>query len=207
MKLLLIRHGESVANEEGRVQGQFDSPLNERGRDQARALAQRLLREEWSISAIYASDLKRAAETADILASSLDIPLTLDERLREYDVGVLTGVVWREIEFLHPEIWEGFQDSSIWTPIPGEEGTEPFHRRLATAAQEIHTRHQDDEAAAIVSHGGSLGVLLAHYLGMDVHRPTPFRLGNTSLSIIEFGPRRLRLLAVNDTCHLDGDLR
>jgi broad specificity phosphatase PhoE len=207
MKLLLVRHGQSVANTEGRLQGQFDSPLTDLGRDQARALAHRLVREGWSISAVYASDLCRAAETAAILAGELCAPLTLDERLREYDVGVLTGVVWREIEHLYPDIWYALHHDTAWERIPGEEGNGPFHARLAAVLTEIQSGHGKEESVALVSHGGSLGMILVHLLGMEPCRPSPFRFGNVSLSVVEFSARGPLLLSLNDLCHLDSDLQ
>ena len=122
MELLLIRHGESVGNLQGRIQGQADFPLTERGMEQTQALAERLLREERAISTIYASDLSRAAQTAEVLSAWLGVPIIFDSRLREYDAGVLNGLVWEEIEHLYPEIWRGLQvrlrdwSSSISTP-------------------------------------------------------------------------------------------
>jgi len=207
MDLLLIRHGQSVANTEGRWQGQFDSPLTEEGREQARALARRLQREGWPVSAIYASDLKRAAETAEILVPALDAPLVLDERLREYDVGVLAGTLVTDIQRLYPEIWHGMNHDPEWVSIPGAEGNRAFHARLAAAMAEIRSAHGETETVAIVSHGGSLGMILAHLLGMDTGRSTPFRFGNTSLSVVEFPARGPRLSLLNDTCHLDGNLK
>jgi broad specificity phosphatase PhoE len=207
VKLLLIRHGQSIANAQGRLQGQFDSPLSERGREQARALVQRLRREAWNIAIVYASDLSRAVETAEILASDLGAQLVLDERLREYDVGVLNGIVWKEIEFLYPDIWDGLHHSTEWVPIPEEEGNEVFRARLVAALADIRDGHGQGESVAIVSHGGSLGMILAHLLGMDTDRPTPFRFGNTSLSVVELVSQGPRLWLMNDTCHLDGDLR
>jgi probable phosphoglycerate mutase len=207
MKLLLIRHGESIGNTEGRMQGQFDSPLSERGREQVRALGGRLLREGHAIAAIYASDLSRAAETAEILAAGLAIPVVLDARLREYDVGALTGVIWREVEFLYPELWQRLHQNGEYVAFPGEEGNEAFHARLVGALADIQARHEDGHTVAVVAHGGSLGMLLAHLLGMDPRRPLPFRFSNASLSIVEVANRRLRLTLMNDACHLDGDLR
>jgi broad specificity phosphatase PhoE len=207
MKLLLIRHGQSIANAEGRLQGQFDSPLTDLGREQVRALGRRLLREGWGVSALYASDLSRAAETAELLATSLDAPVILDERLREYDIGVLNGVIWREIEFLFPEIWQGLHQSHEWVPIPGEEGNEAFHARLAAALGDIQAGHGEGEVVGLVSHGGSLGMMLAHLLSMETRRPTPFRFGNASLSVVEFHSRGPVLSCLNDTCHVDGNLR
>jgi broad specificity phosphatase PhoE len=206
MKLLLIRHGQSVANAQGRLQGHLDSPLSELGRAQARNLARRLEREGWAASAIYTSDLLRAAETAEILSAGLSAPVEPDRRLREYDVGVLTGLVWQEIESRYPEIWHGLQHSPTWTPIPGEEGNGPFFTRLVAALTDIRSGHGHGDVVALVSHGGSLGMMLAHLLGMEPRRPTPFRFGNASLSVVEFHSRRVILSRLNDTCHIEDRL-
>lgn len=204
MKMLLIRHGQSEANTEGRLQGQLDSPLTDLGRAQARALARRLVQEDWHVTTIYTSDLARAAETAELLAADLEAPVVRDQRLREYGVGVLTGLVWDDIESLYPEIWHGLHHSPTWTPIPGEEGNESFHARLTAALDDIRSRHASGEVVAIVSHGGSLGLVLSQLLGMGIERPTPFRFGNASLSVVEFWSRGAILSRLNDTCHLDG---
>jgi broad specificity phosphatase PhoE len=206
MRMLLIRHGQSVGNAQGRLQGQLDSPLTELGRTQAQALARRLVSEGWTASAIYASDLVRAVETAEILSADLDAPVVRDQRLREYDVGVLTGLVWREIEAQYPEIWHGLQHSPEWTSIPGEEGNGPFYTRLSSALADIRSDHHDGEVVAVVSHGGSLGMMLVHLLGLEARRPTPFRFGNASLSVVEFWPRGTTISRLNDTCHLHGSL-
>jgi len=204
MKLLLIRHGESVGNAEHRLQGQADFALTERGQAQAHALARRLQGEGWALAAVYSSDLRRATETAQILAAHLDLPLTLDARLREHHVGVLTGIVWQEIESRYPELWTGLH-SAEWAPIPEGEKSEAFHARLAATLTDIQARHEDGEAVAVVSHGGSLGMMLVHLLGLDPQRPIPFHFGNASLSIVELGSRGPRLSLLNDTSHLTGD--
>ncbi|MBN1136333.1 MAG: histidine phosphatase family protein [Anaerolineae bacterium] len=204
MKLLLIRHGESVGNAEGRMQGQFDSPLSDRGRDQARALLARLQGEGWKPAAIYSSDLCRAAETASILAAGLDAPVTLDTRLREYDIGALSGVVWREVEVLYPEVWRRLHEDEESVIFPGEEGLDAFHERVSSVAANIVSSHQQDGTVAVVAHGGSLGMILAHLLRLALRRPMPFRFDNTSLSIVDFGPRGIRLALLNCTCHLNG---
>jgi alpha-ribazole phosphatase/probable phosphoglycerate mutase len=207
MDLLLIRHGESIANIEGRMQGHFDSPLSERGREQARALAARLLREGRTAAAVYSSDLLRAAATAEILAAGLSAPLCLDARLREFDVGALTGVLWNEVEVLYPEVWQQIHEPDEYVRFPGEEDNQAFRGRLADMLAFIKARHSEADAVVVVSHGGSLGMLLTHLLGMDTRRPFPFRFSNASLSIVEMDGRRLRLSLLNDTCHLHGDLR
>jgi broad specificity phosphatase PhoE len=203
MKLLLVRHGQSIANAEGRLQGQFDSPLSDLGRGQARALAERLVREEQAVSALYASDLRRAAETAQILAGYLAAPVTLDARLREYDWGVFSGLTWGEIRSRHPAIWQRWQAGEGRISIPEEEGHEPFTRRVTAAWADMQAGHQDEEVVLVVAHGGSLGTMLALLLGMAPRRPNPFRFGNACLSIVELGPRGARLWLHNDTCHVD----
>ena len=207
MKLLLIRHGQSEANAEGRLQGHLDSPLSERGRAQAQALARRLQGEGWQIAALYASDLRRAAETADILAARLNRPVVHDARLREYDYGLLNGLTWPEIEALGDQIGLNLRLDAEWPDIPGAEGLEAFRARVAAALEDIRARHQDGDIAAIVAHGGSLSVLLSHLLGLPPRRLFPFRLSNASLSIVEFYARGPRLALLNDTCHLPSQLR
>ena len=207
LKLLLIRHGQSVANSEGRLQGLLDSPLTDRGREQARMLARRLAGEGWSLSAIHASDLRRAAETAEILGSALQAPLFLDERLREYDVGVLTGLNEGEIKDLYPEIWHTLRHSAEWPAIPGEEGSHAFHRRTVSVVDDIRANHDQEGAVAVVSHGRTLSMILAQLLGIDHDRRMVFRFGNTSLSVVEFSPDRVMLASLNDLCHLEPGLR
>ena len=94
-RLMLIRHGRSTWNAEGRIQGQADPPLDEMGREQARRLAERLHGEP--IVALYTSPLLRARETAGIIGQALDVPVTPDERLKEYDVGDVAGLTWDQL--------------------------------------------------------------------------------------------------------------
>ncbi len=202
MRLLLIRHAQSIANAEARIQGQFDSPLSEQGRREAQLLARRLHREEWAIAAIYASDLSRAAETAHILGAELGLPVTLDLRLREYDAGVLNGLTWAEVEARYPDLWQEFQRGGKWVSIPGEEGNEAFRARLAAALEAIQTRHEGEGTVAVVSHGASLGMILLYLLGLERNLSSPFAFGNASLSIVDFRGRGPVISRLNDTCHL-----
>ena len=204
MKLLLIRHGESVGNAEGRMQGRFDSPLSQLGREQACLLAGRLRCEGGQLAALYASPLRRAADTAEILAAALELPVTWDERLQEYDIGLLTGVVWADLERLHPEIWRQLQDTRGPAAYPGEEGMEVFRQRVADLVQDVRACYDGDQVVGLVSHGGTLSMLICHVLGVPPRRPQPFRLSNSSISVLELRPRGPVLALLNDTHHLDG---
>jgi broad specificity phosphatase PhoE len=205
MNLLLIRHGESVANTEGRLQGQMDSPLTKQGREQAHALARRLVRERWPVSSIYSSDLCRAADTAAILGAALQAPVLLDERLREYDVGVLAGLTRADIEQQYPELWRMSRQSPIWHAVPGEEGNEAFSQRITSVLDDIRSTHEDEQVIAVVSHGRTLGMMLMYLLGIDLGRRTPFRFGNVSLTVVEVRPHANVLACLNDMCHLNND--
>ena len=185
MKLLLIRHGESVANTEGRLQGQMDSPLTDRGREQAHALACRLVRERWPVSSIHSSDLRRAAETGEILGVALGAPVFLDERLREQGVGVLTGLTRAEIEHQYPELWRMSRESRVWPEVPGEEGDDALHERVVSVLDHIRNTCDQEQVVAVVSHGRAMAMMLMHMLGIDPGRRTPFRFGNASLSVLE----------------------
>jgi broad specificity phosphatase PhoE len=151
MKLLFIRHGESVANAEVRLQGQMDSPLTGQGREQVHSLARRLVRERWPVSSIHSSDLCRAADTAGILGAALEAPVFLDERLREYDIGVLTGLTLADIEQQYPELWRMSRQGPVWPAVPGEEGNEAFGHRIASVLDHVRSTREDEPVIAMVS--------------------------------------------------------
>jgi broad specificity phosphatase PhoE len=136
--LLLVRHGETDWNADGRLQGQTDRPLSEYGRRQARQLADELADED--VEAIYASDLSRARETAEIVAERLRLPVGLDADLREKDWGT----------------WEGL------TPVERDrvefvgESTEAHQERMLRALRRIAERHPDGGRVLVVTHGGSM---------------------------------------------------
>jgi broad specificity phosphatase PhoE len=130
------------------------------------------------------------------------VPVVPDARLREYDVGVLTGLVAADVERLHPDIWHALRSSPIWPAIPGEEGEQAFAARVVSVLDDIRTVPDHERAVALVSHGRTLSRILAHLLEIDPNRRTPFVFGNTSLSVVELRPHRTLLICLNDLCHL-----
>src|SRR5438309_4580604 len=134
--LLLVRHGETDWNAERRWQGHADVPLNERGREQAQRLADSLPVD--AVDAIYASDLARARETAEILGARLGRPVVVDPDLREIDVGSREGLTGEEVG---DRPWDG-------------EAHENHGDRILRAVRTIAERHPG-QRVAVVSHGGS----------------------------------------------------
>ena len=200
-RLFLIRHGRSVWNAEGRIQGHADPPLDGVGREQARRLAGRL--QGGAMVALYTSPLQRARETADIIGRALSVPVVADEGLKEYGIGVVTGLTFEQVAEQYPDVarrWIGAQDP---LGVPGEEGNAQFRARVVTAFDGIVARHADGPVG-VVAHGGTFGVYLNHLIGL-AQRHSPFRFSNASLTIIEVDPVRPRIVLLNDTCHLRGE--
>lgn len=136
--LLLVRHGETDWNAEGRLQGQTDRPLSDYGRRQARRLAEEL--EDEDLAAIYSSDLARARETAEIVGERLGLQVVVDPDLREKDWGTwegLTAVERDRVEFVG-------------------ESTEDHRDRMLRALRRISERHPADGRVLVVTHGGSM---------------------------------------------------
>lgn len=155
--ILLARHGETDWNRERRWQGRADRPLNDTGRTQARQLAEVLASREIdadrAIDAVYASDLLRARETAEIVAARLRLPVGLDPELREVDVGDWAGRLASEIERDDPEGYRRWQEGRQgWR---GGESYDELGERMVAAVLRIAARHPA-ETILLVTHGGSI---------------------------------------------------
>jgi len=144
--LLLVRHGETDWNAEGRLQGHTDTALNDFGRRQATTLAEELARER--LDAVYASDLARARETAEIVAARIGLRVVLDGDLREKDWGS----------------WEGLTPAERDVVAFAGESTEEHRERILRALRRIAARHPRGRVL-VVTHGGSLRRVQAAALG------------------------------------------
>ncbi len=202
MRLLLIRHGQSLGNAKDRIQGLNDEPLTDLGREQARAVACRL-QAEHVVGALYSSPLQRALQTAEIIGAVLAVHVQVEDRLKEYHPGVVTGMRFEEVQAQYPEIARRWAEDSWRVPIPGEEGVEAFQRRVMAAMNEIVTAHGGGETVAVVTHGGTLSAYLAGLLELDFRKRQPWVFANASLSMVILGGIRPRLALLNDTCHVD----
>lgn len=161
---MLVRHGETDWNRERRFQGHADVPLNASGRAQVRTLAEELAGERFA--AAYTSPLRRAAESAEILAATLGVELHASEALREVDVGSWSGLTVDEVESRYPE---GFARWIDWRCEGWEDGEayEDFSRRVVGGLRELAVRHPDEQVLA-VTHGGPIRSALASALGLSL---------------------------------------
>jgi probable phosphoglycerate mutase len=197
-RLFLVRHGETASNAQGLWQGKHgDDPLNERGRAQSLAAAEAL--SDSSARAIYASDLRRAVETAEIIGARLNLPVKIHAGLREYGFGDLEGATTSEGLAQWKELLAQWRTDPSAKP-PGGESALEFTMRVGAALQEIMQQHEGEEVI-VVAHGGSLSVALAVLVG-EPNNWRDYQMTNCGISIVSSDPDR-RILVFDDTAHLE----
>jgi probable phosphoglycerate mutase len=196
MLLFCVRHGESLYNAEGRVQGRADVSLSELGRRQAAAVAEALAGEQ--LEAIYCSPLARARETAHYLGLATGLPIELVDDLMEIHVGVFQELLWMQIAEVHPEAAWRWHSRDPDYRIPGGESRRDLMRRGASALEQI--RDRGHRRVAVIAHGGLLTAAFKALLGIPAER-SPFTLSNASISRVGW-EKAFHLLSLNETGHL-----
>jgi len=174
--LLCIRHAESTMNAAGLWQGQANPSLSAQGREQARALGERLAGE--SLSVLVASDLRRARETAEIAGGQLGIATRLEPGLRELDVGAWSGLAREEIARRWPEDFARFRAGDLDVRAGGGETRRELRARVVAALRSLQHGWRGDQIA-VVTH---LGVIRTLSPGIQITNAEWFRLDMTTLA-------------------------
>jgi probable phosphoglycerate mutase len=173
-RLLVIRHGESIWNAEGRWQGWANIPLSAAGEEQARTAGERLAAFAGRFHALYASDLSRAHQTAEIISTYVYCtPVAAVPGLRERNVGEFQGVLSSDIAVRWPHLAEAWNKGVPFDP-PGGEVAAAFQARILAAVDELLAAAEEDSTLLAVSHGGVIRALENH-LGV-----APARIHNLS---------------------------
>jgi broad specificity phosphatase PhoE len=199
-RLLLTRHGETVANAARRYAGHSESDLTALGRRQARALGRRLAYER--IDAVYASDLQRALETARLCLGSRELEVFVEPRLREMSFGEWEGLTFDEIRSGWPDHHHLMRTIGDEFHAPGGEPFTETKRRVIEAVEELFARY-NDETVLLVAHGGTLQIVLQYLLGLPDSAIFRLSTSNCGLSVAEFSQGRAVVTRVNDTSHLE----
>jgi len=194
--LLLARHGQSVSNAVRRFQGAQDVPLSPLGVRQAEALRGAVGRRR--LAHVYASPLVRARRTAEIVRGDLDLPLTVLDDLRELSLGEWEGCTVEEIRARPGDPYTRWVRDPVEGRPPGGEPLAEVQARALQAVARIASAHPNGEAVLVVSHGGVISALLAHWLGLPLSSIWRIAVANCSLSEI----RPPRVVSVNETGHL-----
>ncbi len=200
MKLILIRHGETEWNKQRRIQGcRSDTRLSQKGLEQADRLAAALRKER--IDAIYASSMKRASETAQIIAEACKLQVHLFNELREIDAGELDGLFERELTGLYETAWKEFRNGNASTPLPGGESLQDVQKRTSWAIDRMLEKHIDG-TVVVVAHLLANLAMVCQALGINLGQIARFKQAPASVTILELTTQENSLLLFNDTCHL-----
>ncbi|MFL6334414.1 MAG: histidine phosphatase family protein [Pyrinomonadaceae bacterium] len=204
-RVLLIRHGESRGNAERRFGGHSPTPLSELGHRQAEATARALAQER--VTAVYASDLLRAVQTAEPLARATGLEVTRTAALRERSVGLLEGLTFEEAAEAHPAEYAALLRRDFEHVLTGGESYRQLLDRAAAELDRAVERHRGG-TVALYSHTGTICILALHLMGaLDAPHLKPVWLSSNNCGITRFGLRSdgfVRVSALNDTRHLTG---
>lgn len=193
--LYLVRHGETSHNNEGIMQGRLDVPLNETGIKQAELLADALADEHFD--AVYASPLKRAFQTAEILVTEREVDAIPHEAFKERSKGVLED----EPREKRTRILENTPlNKSEWRPEDGE-NMEDVGERVVPAVHDILDRHLG-ERVLVVAHGGVNRCLISYALSGTTIHAHKISQDNTCVNVLHAGPSFWKIVRVNDSSHL-----
>ncbi len=181
-RLVLIRHGETDWNVEGRYQGQADPPLNARGQAQAEALAEAL--RPAGLQVLYTSPLRRARQTAEVIACALGLPLHEEPRLMEIHQGAWQTRLHAEIERLYPETFQRWHTEPWAVTPPGGESLHQVQQRVYAAVDDIRARHPH-QTVGVVTHRIPIALLLMRYENLPPDSVRSLHLPNTWWKVIE----------------------
>jgi broad specificity phosphatase PhoE len=206
LKLILVRHGETRWNEGKRIQGgDSDIELNETGLEQAGRLAAFLQSEP--IATILCSPLQRAVSTAGIIANHHQLPIEIDERLRELKVGDLEGMSYSSLTTTFSQfLMQWWQDGGA-VKLPNGESIVQLQQRAWGAIENLLEKQKApaaenrDTTAVVVSHYFVTLVIILRALDLPVNCFTKFRLDLGGVSILEFRDTGTRLLTFNNTSY------
>jgi probable phosphoglycerate mutase len=198
-RFVVVRHGETRWNLEGRVQGHGDSALTAAGVEQARSIGRRVAREPFDL--LVASDLGRALDTARCIAEHTGHEVRRDARLRERSFGAGEGLTYGEIDRRYPDAFTRSRDTDPDYAVPGGESRNAFHDRVARAFEAL-AGERPEGRILVVTHGGVLSAIYRHIHGIPVSTAYPVAIPNASYNALAFAGGLWSVEAWADTAHL-----
>lgn len=200
MRLYLVRHGETAYNADGRGHGSIDIPLNERGREQARALSDRM--RDTKIDAFYSSTLGRAYETALIVAEPHKKPVMQLADLCEINYGKLEGMLHKDLNEFRANKTVPYAELQF----PDGESYSHAHMRARNFLARIKEECGIDDVVFVVSHGSFIRVIISEITGdtiEELYEKIP-RQKNTAITVIDLDQSGVsHLIQTADAQHLD----
>jgi len=198
-RVVLIRHGETEWNREGRIQGyRADSPLTASGHVQARLLAERLARERFD--ALHSSDAGRTRQTAAPIGAATGLEVLYHAALRERSYGVFEGRTYQEVEREDPGAFQRFRSRDPYYVPPSGESAVQFRDRVVAALERIAEGAAG--GVAVITHGGVLGMMYRHVTGASLDSKRSYSLHNASINRLLYSGKRWSLEVWGDIAHL-----
>lgn len=198
-KILLLRHGQTNWNKEGRYQGQIDTDLSDLGKEQARLLAKAL--KNIKIDHFISSPLKRAYETACESAKFHNKEVIKDERLLEINHGIWEGKLSSEVEKLDANLLKMWKETPHLVTMPNGENLQNILDRALPCVKEFAKKF-DGQTIAFFAHDAVNKVLLAHFLNAPLSSFWNILQDNTCINVIEFNNDLVKIVTLNNTNHL-----
>lgn len=199
-RLYIVRHGQTKWNIESRAQGSKNIELTEKGREQAKLLAQRI--KDYEIDCIYSSDLDRAFDTAMMIGKEKNLQVSKIEGLREMCFGEWEGLTNDKIKEDYMEHYTIWRNKPHQAHIPGGEKLVEVQKRGLKAIHEIITNNKNKNIL-IVSHGITIKTILLGILDIDLSNLYKIRQDNTCMNLIEYKDYGPVIVSLNDTAHLE----
>lgn len=201
VKLIIVRHGYSVANQERKFSGQMDTPLTEIGVKQAIETADFVLK-NYKIDKIYSSDLSRAVKTAELVSKATGIDIILDKNLRELDVGSWQNKAIADVKNEFPTSFELYKTNVGRGHPDGGEKFSDFMDRTKDAIIKIATENQD-KTVLVSTHGGVIRALRCtlNNLSLDDVIKIP-HVANSSITVLEYDNGKWEFTLIGYDNHL-----
>ncbi|MDO4281661.1 MAG: histidine phosphatase family protein [Peptococcaceae bacterium] len=199
-RIILVRHGETTWNVEGRYQGQEDTPLSPRGLEQGHLLAQGL--KDVPIDRCIASPLERAYQTCQFCAELHDLPVEKDARLSEINHGSWEGQLAADIQAQYPDTFALWHSQPHLVDMPGGgEGLEDVRARARAAFDDYASRYEG-ETILVAAHDAVNKAIICDLMGLDMSHFWQIKQDNTCVNVLEYNDGTWRLVTLNNTNHL-----
>lgn len=198
-RFILVRHGETTWNKEGRYQGQIDTPLSERGIAQGKAVAEAL--KDIPIDLCYASPLSRSLDTAGFCMAYHDGPLYQDARLLEINHGLWEGKLASEISDSYQDLLDAWRTTVVDVTMPEGENIGQVRDRAMTAFRDYAAKHEG-KTVLVVAHDAVNKAVLCDMLDIGLDHFWQVKQDNTCINVIEYQDGKWRLVLMNSTAHL-----
>jgi len=196
LEVILVRHGATDWNIQGRCQGSTDRELSEAGVRQAEAVAANLSRKK--ITAVYSSGLIRARRTAHLISRPHGLPVQIEHDVRELDHGALEGLTFDEIKEQYPEFLQRWRVEPAELQVPGGERLKDVQQRAWAGLNRIAGRHDESGALIVVSHNFPILGIICHITGTHLNNYRDFRLEPCGHTRLHWDTSAWRITHIND---------